>query len=251
MELIRERLGESVGEAVAPLIKNTSHARGARTFHPDGLVFRARVSPSHDGTPELFSVAKKLEGFALVRLSTALWKNGGNRPDVLGMGVRFRSVASLEASVLPGDQDLLFATIISPVTMPFSPFTTNVRDFSRNHYWAVSPFDMPGVGRVKLRITSLAKRLADSGTREERLREQVRRNDSRWLLEARPTFTVGYEPLATLSLVEEVRVDQAALHLSPFNTGKGIEPRGFVHALRKAIYPASQAGRPATEPVAE
>ncbi len=46
-------------------------------------------------------------------------------------------------------------------------------------------------------------------------------------------------------MVFEAKVDQAALHFSAFNDGKGIVPRGFVHAIRLAVYPASQEGRPA------
>ncbi len=237
MKFIREQLGELVGKALAPVVQKISAARKARTFHPDGLVFRARVEALSD-------LGEKLSGSALVRCSGALWKRGPQLPDVLGVAVRFRSGHSTSPEVELGDQDLLFATIVSPLTMPLSALTTDVGDFSHNHFWAVSPFDVRHSGRVKFRL-SPGFQTSHPGTREQRLREAVERGVAAFTLELRQTWTLGWQPIARIALEKELTIDQAALHFSAFNDGKGFEPRGFVHALRKAVYPASQEGRPA------
>jgi len=44
-----------------------------------------------------------------------------------------------------------------------------------------------------------------------------------------------------------VNIDQAALRFSPFRTGRGIVPRGLIHASRIVPYPASQLARPGKE----
>ncbi|MEO8183439.1 MAG: hypothetical protein ABI895_31785 [Deltaproteobacteria bacterium] len=40
-------------------------------------------------------------------------------------------------------------------------------------------------------------------------------------------------------------LDQEALRFDPFRAGRGVTPVGFVHALRRATYLASQRARPA------
>ncbi len=244
MKLWRERAGEVVGAVLAPVFKKISEVRRARTFHPDGLVFEAKVVP-------LSPAGKKLEGTAIVRCSGALFKRGPQLPDVLGVAIRFQDHPSVTTEAKAGDQDLLFATIVSPLTMPFSPLTTDVSDFSHNHFWAVSPFDVEASEnerqRAKFRLTPLHRNapLESTGTREERLREAVRAGVAGFTLELRKTWSLAWYPIATIQLEREVQLDQAALHFSAFNDGKGIVPRGFVQAIRLAVYPASQEGRPA------
>ena len=72
----------------------------------------------------------------------ALWRGNFEHWDVLGVALRLRENDSISPQCAPSDQDLLFATIVSPFTMPFAPFTTNAHDYLDNHYWAVSPFDV-------------------------------------------------------------------------------------------------------------
>jgi hypothetical protein len=43
MGSLRERIGERIGVALAPLIHRIAQARHARMFHPEGDVFVARV----------------------------------------------------------------------------------------------------------------------------------------------------------------------------------------------------------------
>ena len=206
-------------------------------FHPEGTTYRGQVQPLPGPYP---GFARRLEGPALVRLSTAWWRRAKEWIDVLGVAVRLGRDPS--ANPDPGDQDLLFATIQHPWTMPFAPFTTEQHDFLANDYYAVSPFDVAGVGRTKLRLVSAHPRRLQSRDRGERLAEAVRRGDAWFRLELR--VEKRWVQVAQITLVEEAVVDQERLRFSPFRDGKGITPRGFVHGLRRATYLLSQLARP-------
>jgi hypothetical protein len=235
--MLREHIGHGIGSVFAPFVTLLSKWRRARMFHPDGLVFTARVESRGP-------LGERLAGPALVRLSGALWRRGHEALDVLGIAVRFGG--TVETALAPPEdaQDLLFATTPSPLTLGLSPFTTRSHDFFANHFWAVSPFDVDGVGRVKFRLTPEI-RGGTGETRDEKLRTAVAAGEARFLLETRPTFRAGWQAQAEIVLEREADVRQGRLVFSPFRDGRGIVPRGLVHAIRKAAYPASVAGRTA------
>jgi len=236
-EGIRERLGDAVGKVGAPLIERISRARHGRTFHPEGLVFEAHVDPLRPG------LAEDLGGRALVRVSPALWRGLHERFEVLGMAIRFRqSDAPFDDRPQPGDSDLLVATIRSPLTMALSPLFTDASDFVGNRYWGVSPFEYDGE-RFEIRLSPLdPRRAATEGTRTERLLDAVDAQRAQWWVEMRRTLHLQWHAFARIDLIRELAVDQEALRFDPF---RGVlRPVGFVQAIRRAVYAASQAGRP-------
>lgn len=243
----REKVGIALGKSVAPLVGFLSATRHARMFHPDGLVFAARVEPVASA-PDLALAAERLAGSALVRFSSALWRREREWPDVLGVAVRFRWLEP----ALAVQQDLLLATIRSPWTMPLAPLATNFRSFLWNHYHAVSPFDALGVGRVKLRLRSPRLRNATGGSRAHHLERAAAEGQATFELQfrrlERPLLQRRWEAAARLTLEGALDTDQAALRFSPFRAGAGLRPVGFVHSLRLGAYAASQAARPAQEP---
>lgn len=231
-----EDCGLRVGEWLAPLTGALSAARRARMFHPDGVAYCADVTP-RPGQQDLVPLSARLSGRALVRFSSALWRAGRELPDVLGAAVRFDV-----------GQDLLLATIRFPWTMPFAPLATNFHSFLWNHYHAVSPFDVTGIGPVKLRLRSPRIGNASWQTRERHLRQAVDDGRARFVLELRrlrePRLTRRWDSVAELLITEPAEVDQQALRFSPFRIGAGMQPIGFVHAIRVAAYAASQEARP-------
>jgi hypothetical protein len=237
---MRERFGRVAGWLGAPAFGLISALRHTRTFHPAGVVLRASVEPLPEIDPHLRALGELLRGPALVRFSTAIWKRGQERVDALGCAVRFRDSDEATAEASPGDQDLLFATMRSPWTMALAPLATRVHDFLSNQYFAVAPFDVPGLGRVKWKLAPEHPGVPGA-SRRERLLESVDRGQATLLLEVRRTWSMRYVPVARLVLRELVTVDQEALRFSPFRTGRDIEPRGFVHALRRGAYAGSQA----------
>jgi hypothetical protein len=225
-----EGLGSVVGLALAPVTGGISALRHARMFHPEGAVYRAEVSPSED--TRYHALAERLSGPALARLSTAWWRGGRELPDALGCALRFGD-----------DQDLLLATIRRPWTTPFAPLTTHVHDFLLNDYYGVAPFAVDGVGRARVRL--VGPRLSSHGAdRAERLANAVESGIAVFLLELLPRWRHGWQPLVEVRLLAPLAVDQEALRFSPFRDGRGLHPRGFVHALRRATYAASQRARP-------
>jgi hypothetical protein len=237
-----ERCGLVIGGWLAPITAAVSARRRARMFHPDGVVYHAEVAPSSDSL-ELAAAADRLTGAALVRFSSALWRRGFEWPDVLGVALRFDAPRSSQ-------QDLLLATIRFPWTMPFAPFNTRVHSFTWNHYHAVSPFELDGIGAVKLRLRSPRIGNDEAKTRERHLSDLTVERRARFVLECRrlalPFFARHWEPLASVTLLDAANLDQQALRFSPFRDGAGIHPTGFVHALRVAAYRASQQARPAS-----
>ncbi|HEX2568969.1 MAG TPA: hypothetical protein VH877_05365 [Polyangia bacterium] len=248
-----EQLGTLVGALLAPLAGGASLLRHGRVLHPSGVTYRAEMEPiEQEGS--VGEVARRLSGAALVRLSSALWKHR-EWTDVLGVAIRLRAtedpalVTSPQAA--PGDQDLLLATIRRPWTMLLAPWTTQQHDFLANDYYGVSPFEVDGYGRVEWRLVTSRPGRPETGLdRESRLERAVREGQAEMRLEMRP---LGSEmehrwlPVVRVRLVERVVLDQEALRFSPFLDGRGIRPYGFIHALRRATYAASQAGRQLAE----
>jgi len=225
---------------MAPLAAAVAASRQARVFHKDGVLLSARVdSAAASVVPE---VSERLRGQALVRFSSALWPQRREWPDALGCAIRFRATAIASAQPEAGDQDLLFATIRSPFTLPLAPWGTHVHDYLANTYYATSPFDVAGAGRVKWRIVP-AHHGVGHGTRVERLRDALVHGEAQLRLELRRTFHPAWLPVALITLVRPIAIDQDELRFSPFRNGRGITPRGFVHALRRFVYPASQTAR--------
>lgn len=228
---------------LAPIVAAVSRVRRARTFHPRGLVFVGRCEPIA-GDAGLAALGEMLSGRVLARCSGALWKQPHERFDVLGIALRLRRAPrAFSAVALPGDRDLLFATIRSPLTMLAAPFVTDAHDFLANTFFAVAPFAVCGRERVELRLVPLA-RGGTGGSRAERLRAAVAAGRGAWRLDARRTLTRRWHPVAHVVLEREAGVDQEALRFDAFRTGAGLEPVGFVHAIRRAVYAASQAARP-------
>jgi hypothetical protein len=239
--------GVVLGSLLSPLTGAISALRNRRMFHPSGVLCRARVESVAE-LPELRVVAERLQGPALMRLSSALWKEH-TWPDVLGCALRFsEDVTRVEP--LAGDQDLLLATIRRPWTLPFAPLSTRYQDFFANYYYAVSPFEVPPLGRVEWRLAPEPGASEDQ-PREELLRRRIAAGTANFLLECAPyrsplsAFNEGpFRPVARISALEFSELDQEALRFDPFRAGRGLIPVGFVHGLRRATYAASQKARP-------
>jgi hypothetical protein len=239
---LMEQIGRGVGWALSPLTAAGSFIRRSRLFHPDGVVYRAEVLPAVVAGPA-GDVAARLAGPALVRLSSGWWKGGKERPDALGVSIRFRSDTSATPEPAPGDQDLLFASFPSLWLLPIAALMTNQHNFLANDYFAMAPFDIEGLGRVKLRLR--ARRVPAVGDRQTSLERATAAGIAVFELEARRLgLRSRYERIATIRLLSRAFVDQEALRLSPFRSGRGIVPRGFVQAARIGTYALSQLARP-------
>jgi hypothetical protein len=230
--LAAEMAGRLIGVALAPAFAAGTRLRRARVLHAAGVLCRATVTSAASSGGAL-QVADRLVGPALVRFSSALWQRGQEWPDVLGCAIRF---GTGDPASPQGDQDSLLSTVRTPWTLPVAPLSTSTHDFLANDYYGVAPFDVPPLGRVLLR--AVHPRVASAGAqRMERLRRAVSAGTAALTLQSRCRH--GWEPLVHVRL-DDVLEGAAAPHFEPFRDGRGIRPRGFVHALRRAVYPASR-----------
>ena len=244
----REEVGGWLaGAALAPLTGLASALRQSRLFHPSGITCIAEAR-NVAVTPEAREVAERLAGPVLMRWSSAWWKHG-ERHDVLGCALRFTQ-GPIGIEPQPHDQDLLLATIQRPWTMALSPLTTRQHDFLGNHYFTVSPFDAPPLGRVEWRLSPPGA-LYGGSDRRARLSRAIEAGAARVRLEWCPYAGAltrpqpdAFEPVVELAIARLVEVDQRRLRFDPFRSGRGITPVGFVHAMRRAAYGAGQALRP-------
>jgi hypothetical protein len=240
---VREAIGRALGGILSPLAAGGSLIRGARLFHPEGVVYDAEVLPiANEGA--LGEVGQRLAGAAIVRLSGALWRGrGAALPDLLGVAVRFKGSGERSAAPAPSDQDLLFESTPSLGLLPFAMLTTNTRDFLANAYYAILPFVVEELGQVKWRLCPGG--VATTGeNRRERLDQAVALGLAVFQLEVRPAKRRDrWVPVATIALCERLDVDQDKLEFSPHRSGLGIFPVGLLQAARAAVYPASQLGR--------
>jgi hypothetical protein len=238
--------GLALGWTIAPAFGIASWMRRARTLHPRGVIYRATVSVHAQAPADLYALAGRLAGPALLRFSGALWKSRETWPDVLGCAIRLRRDEGDSAEADADDQDLLFATIQRPWTMPLAPFTTDVRDYLGNDYLGVSPFDV-GLDRevyLRLRPDRPSRADADETSRAARLAYEVEHEGARLTLGVSEGPYGPWVPVAAIALQRLAHVDGETLRFHPFRQGRGVRPRGFIQGLRRGVYAFSQAARP-------
>src|SRR5262249_1059243 len=133
--------GRAIGRVVAPVLGETSALRNARTFHPDGTVYRGTVRSLSPAAP--FDVeAKRLEGAALMGVGVGVWKRGmptlleKTLPDAPSIAIRFRSPkAPFDVQARPGDQDLLCLSWAERFrSIPLAVFFADKHDYFANSY---------------------------------------------------------------------------------------------------------------------
>ena len=229
---------------LAPVTAAVSRWRRARVFHPDGVSYEASVTMDASTPTEFRDLAKRLSGPALARFSGALWRRGVELPDVLGLALRFTRADRPSVDALADDQDLLLATMRSPLTIGVAAFSTNVHDYARNRFWGACPYDVGLKRAVKFRLSPQHGGVDSHLPRDERLADAVKANESVWRLEIRHTFARRYQPLAIVTLKARARLDDESLRFSPFRSGRGVFPRGYIQAIRRATYASSQLARP-------
>lgn len=211
-----DTLGLICGFPLGVLTGTLSFIRNSRMFHPCGIVVKCKVNELDDYF---------FPSDAIMRFSSAWWKHKEWR-DVLGVAIRF------------GDrQDLLFASFKHPWQTPFGPMLTKYHNFFWNDYYAVSPFEVRGK-KVYFKIMPEDFHNVE-GSRDEKLRANI--GKSKMIL------MMGdykeWKPIAEMTLLEEMNIDQEELKFNPFLNGLGIYPKGFIQYLRIGSYRFSQLGR--------
>ncbi len=232
---LSERLGTALGRAIAPLFASTSRGRHARTFHPWGDLVRITVEPVPVDELRLVRLGRALAGQGIARFSNALWK-AARWPDALGCAIALHDPK----------QHLLFATIQRPWTTLLAPFSTHVENYLANDFFAVSPFRAPGLDRIWLRLHPEhppPPGRHDWRERRARLQHAIASGEATLELAASPRPRGPFTAFARVTAHELYGADPPALVFDPFVNDRGVEPIGFIHALRKGAYAGSWRGR--------
>lgn len=221
--------GTIFGYPLGLITGTVSFIRNSRMFHPVGIIAKAQVNAKGNYI--------SFPPYALIRFSSAWWKNK-EWIDVLGISVRFSKEIKNEIPQKE-DQDLLFATIKHPWTMPFSPLSTHFRNFFENSYYAVSPFLVDG-NLVYFKL-AIKKSVNFKDNRIAVLKENIHQHAvmELWMRKVHEAWI----PVAELTLLHELNLDQRLLRFNPFLNGLNIKPEGFVHHLRIGAYRLGQLGR--------
>jgi hypothetical protein len=242
--------------------------RNARTFHPDGRVFRGSVRSLQPTDAALAWASEQLAGSVLMRIGMGVMKKGAPRwfadhiPDAPSIASRFYSSSRASEVRLErrpgGDLDLLCTAggdrlwkLIVNLATGGLMYGLSRFDYFQNVYYSQVPYRISGAPDVWIRL--LPEKDAsgitpmDGASREQGLTDAVARHavvriEAQRVGDAREPFV----PLAEIRFEEEIQIDQEALHFDPV-AGRGFVPHGFLTDLRMTVYPASVECRPASQ----
>ena len=239
--------------------------RNARTFHPDGRVFRGTVRSLQPVDESYARAAEQLAGSALMRIGMGLMKKGSplwlaNRiPDAPSIAMRIASSADEIMPQGPSAQCLdllctaggnrLWKLVLNLATGGWM-FGLHKFDYFKNLYHAAVPYRIDdGKRDVWIRLVPDVETPGlpqDGPARDNGLTLAVRRH-AVLRLEVQPVGNarLPFVPIAEIRFDEEIEIDQEALHFDPF-AARGFEPHGFLSEVRKSVYPASVRERAAS-----
>jgi hypothetical protein len=237
-ELAGQALGRSVGLGLAVWAWAGSALRDGRVFHPEGELYEGTVEAAGGGLES--ALGERLAGRALVRLSTGLRRGADAHRDVLGCAIRFRWDPDAPES---DAQDLLLVTASHLLTLPLAFLVTDTGSYLANHYHSIARFRTEELGIVQIRAVPHRAPVLGRSTRPVHLARAVAVGRAVFQLEARRSGDGAWRRFARVRLTDRADADDADLLFSPHHAALGLEPVGFLNALRKAPYPASRAGR--------
>jgi hypothetical protein len=213
---------------VKTLFRTLSRLRGKRVFHPFGVGFAGRLTPTGEGG--FGAVALEREAEIVVRLSRALglpeWM-----PDLWGLAIRVP-----DAYGAGRHQDLLLVTSGAPPGGRHALLPS--RGIGGLPYSTILPYRVGGQ-------TVLFGARALGGRPGPRLGELDEGESDGLVFELRVAgLRSEWKPLARLTLGERLAPERTErLDFDPTNIGGGLELVGLLNRLRGPSYNASQEGR--------
>jgi hypothetical protein len=232
-------LGEAAGLSIGAVLAALAAVRRGKAFHPDGVVYDARLAivgdPAAPQAAEL--LARRGEHRAIARFSRAV---GLPRriPDLLGLSVRV-----LDAYGTRSHQDFLLVTsadypLLHHIFLP-------ARDVQQRPYTSSLPY------RAKDDLFLIGA-LAQPGSPRPPGQDEFDRLDSAastgrlaFDLAVAP-ITGRFRPVGSLHIGRRLSHELDALRFNPSNTGGGMEPAGWLNDSRERAYKLSQGAWRAT-----
>ena len=226
-------LGEAAGLSIGTALAALAAVRRGKAFHPDGVVYDARLSiagaPAAPQAAELLS--RQGEHSAIARFSRAV---GLPRPipDLLGLSLRVPDAYG------PGwHQDFLLVTsadypLLHHIFLP-------ARDVQQRPYTSALPYRAEDalflVGAVPRRDSPRPD------GRHEFDRLQAAASTGRLAFDVAVASIGGrFRPVGSLHIGRRLPHELDALRFNPWNTGGGMEPAGWLNGARDRAYKLSQ-----------
>jgi hypothetical protein len=226
-------LGEAAGLSIGAVLAALAAARRGKAFHPDGVVYDARLAITGDPTApqaaELLS--RRDEHCVIARFSRAV---GLPRPipDLLGLSLRV-----LDAYGAGRHQDFLLVTsadypLLHHIFLPARdvqqrPYTSSLPYRAKDDLFVVGAVPQPGSPRL------------DGRNEFERL--QAAASTGRLAFDLAVARIAGrFRPVGSLHIGRRLAHELDALRFNPWNTGGGMEPAGWLNGARDRAYKLSQ-----------
>jgi hypothetical protein len=227
-------VGEAAGLSIGAVLAALAAVRRGKAFHPDGVVYDARLSIAGDpaAPPAAELLSRRGEHRAIARFSRAV---GLPRPipDLLGLSLRVP-----DAYGSGWHQDFLLVTsadypLLHHIFLP-------ARDVQQRPYTSSLPYrakdDLFLVGAVPKPSSPAA-----SG-RNEFDRLEAAASTGRLAFDIAVARIAGrFRPVGSLHIGRQLPPELDALRFNPSNTGGGMEPAGWLNGARDRAYKLSQA----------
>lgn len=226
-------LGEAAGLSIGAVLAALAAVRRGKAFHPDGVVYDARLAITGDPTApqaaELLS--RRDEHRVIARFSRAV---GLPRPipDLLGLSLRVPDAYGAARHqdfllVTSADYPLLHHIFLPAVDVQQRPYTSSLP------YRAGD--DLFLVGAVPRRESPRAH------GRDEFDRLRIAASTGRLVFDLAVARVAGrFHSVGSLHIGRRLAPELDALRFNPWNTGGGMQPAGGLNGARDRAYKLSQ-----------
>lgn len=225
---------DAAGYGTGALMSGLAAIRAGKPVHPQGVVHRARliVEGGAAAPPGSELLSRPATRPAIVRFSRSIGLPQP-LPDLLGASIRI-----LDAYGRDRHQDILLVTSFDLPVLHYGVMLT--KDLQARPYSSSFPY-RAGDRTFLLGLLPRAESPRPDG------RDEFDRLD-RAAATGRLAFDLSVAPhagrfsrVASLHVEERLPGGADALRFNPFNTGGGLEPAGFLNAIRDYAYPMAQA----------
>ena len=226
-------VGTAAGLSIGTVLAALAAARRGKAFHPEGVVYEARLAIA--GDPAAPKAAQLLsrpgDHLAIARFSRAV---GLPRPipDLLGLSIRVPNAYGTGRPqdfllVTSADYPLLHHIFLPALDVQQRPYTSSLPYRAGDDLFLVGAVPRRGSPRP------------DGKDEFDRL--QAAASTGRLAFDVAVASIAGrFRPVGSLRIGLRLREELDALRFNPWNTGGGLEPAGWLNGARDRAYRLSQ-----------
>jgi hypothetical protein len=226
-------LGEAAGLSMGAALAALAAVRRGKAFHPDGVVYDARLAiAGHPAAPQAAELlSREGEHRAIARFSRAV---GLPRPipDLLGLSLRVPDAYGAGRHqdfllVTSADYPLLHHIFLPARDVQQRPYTSSLPYRAKGDLFLVGAVPQPGSPRL------------DGRNEFERLQAAASTGRLGFDLAVAPV-SGRFRAVGSVRIGVRLPHELDALRFNPWNTGGGMEPAGWLNGARNRAYKLSQ-----------